>query len=252
MHGSEDEGDEEEPPFMPSRRGREDKPHHDAMAIADARQERGGGGHDEDGNGDWDSDSDAGGMDAFSSMERRTEALIQAELDKAEESLYAEAEEPEPAASSPVAPQPTDTTTTTTADDAEAQFWATYRAQQDEAARKAKEKEANFAREWSAAFVHLRVQGRAIPRPPTKEEEEEEDGMVQSPALQNRGAPPRPPKKEGEGWAWFPSSTDSSSSGASRGYFSGSLEHVEVKGQVSTLWHYEIGTETEEEEIFAR
>ena len=41
-------------------------------------------------------------------------------------------------------------------DDEEAGFWATYRAQEREAAEKEAKKERNFAAEWSTAFVHLR------------------------------------------------------------------------------------------------
>lgn len=247
--GNDDE--EEEPAFMPSRRGRVDS-HHAFMADSEEQEARGGD--------EWASDDDdEEGMDAFASMERRTEALIQVELDKADESLYVESPLPSEMAAAEPEPKPAPSATTTADDDdAEAQFWATYRAQQEEATRKAKEKEANFVREWASAFVHLRVVGHAIPRPRAKEDKDqhtasgddnEDSRMVQIPV-------PRSCEKEGGGWEWYApcSAASSMSSGASRGYYGGSgLEHMEIKGQASKVWRKEEEEEEamDKEEVFA-
>lgn len=171
----EDDGISQEPAFVPARRGHQD----DSRAKIAATQQ-----HDEIGAGsstggpggrppqadEDDEEEEEEEGNAWEAMDRETEALIWAELRKAEESLYdaAATSAPLPLPAPPSEAEtssPTQNNNDDNDDDLEAQFWAAHRAQQAEAERKALEKEANFIQEWSSAFVHLRVVGRAVPPP---------------------------------------------------------------------------------------
>lgn len=159
--------------FMPTTRGRQGEHHSQELNNNFAAGSSTGGEIVEPPQGDEDEEKeeeeeDGEEVDAWEAVDRETEALILAELRKAEESVYNTA--PPSAPATPLEPEsssPIDNNDDNddNDDDPDAQFWAMHRAQQAEAERKALRKEANFVQEWSSAFVHLRVLGQAVPPP---------------------------------------------------------------------------------------
>jgi len=177
----------QEPAFMPVHKGHQDDRHSQELNFA-AMQHHDVGAGSTGGHGGMplrheDEDEEEEEETAWAVMDRETETLILAELHKAEESLYA----PLPVPATPLEAQSSlpanNSDNNDNNDDPEAQFWAMHRAQQAETERKALEKKANFLKEWSSAFVHLRVVGRAVPppslpRPPLSNLQGEEEDEI--------------------------------------------------------------------------